>query len=259
VHRFNFALKLLQSLEPAGVGARNLAECLVLQLARLSAGRPETRRAPPSARRWRCWPTPSAGLLARRDVRRLLQASGERERRARRAGLIARLEPKPGRRFADVERNIIVPDVIVRPAAARATAASVQLNPDVHAAPARARHLCPRAARGKAAAATPRCSSACRRRAGSSRTSSSASTPSCACRAPSSSGRRTSSPRRAGHAPAGAARDRRRAGPARIHHQRVTTAKYMATPRGTFELKYFFGSALGTEPAATPPARPCAR
>jgi RNA polymerase sigma-54 factor len=28
---------------------------------------------------------------------------------------------------------------------------------------------------------------------------------------------------------------------------RVTTAKYMATPYGTFELKYFFGSALGTE------------
>jgi RNA polymerase sigma-54 factor len=28
---------------------------------------------------------------------------------------------------------------------------------------------------------------------------------------------------------------------------RVTTAKYMATPFGTYELKYFFGSALGTE------------
>jgi RNA polymerase sigma-54 factor len=28
---------------------------------------------------------------------------------------------------------------------------------------------------------------------------------------------------------------------------RVTTAKYMATPFGTFELKYFFGSSLGTE------------
>jgi RNA polymerase sigma-54 factor len=28
---------------------------------------------------------------------------------------------------------------------------------------------------------------------------------------------------------------------------RVTTAKYMATPQGTFELKYFFGSGLGTE------------
>ena len=28
---------------------------------------------------------------------------------------------------------------------------------------------------------------------------------------------------------------------------RVTTAKYMATPMGTFELKYFFGSGLATE------------
>jgi RNA polymerase sigma-54 factor len=28
---------------------------------------------------------------------------------------------------------------------------------------------------------------------------------------------------------------------------RVTTAKYMATPYGTFELKYFFGSGLGTD------------
>ena len=28
---------------------------------------------------------------------------------------------------------------------------------------------------------------------------------------------------------------------------RVTTAKYMATPWGTFELKYFFGSGLNTE------------
>ena len=28
---------------------------------------------------------------------------------------------------------------------------------------------------------------------------------------------------------------------------RVTTAKYMSTPYGTFELKYFFGSGLGTD------------
>jgi RNA polymerase sigma-54 factor len=28
---------------------------------------------------------------------------------------------------------------------------------------------------------------------------------------------------------------------------RVTTAKFMATPQGTFELKYFFGSSLSTE------------
>ena len=32
---------------------------------------------------------------------------------------------------------------------------------------------------------------------------------------------------------------------------RVTTAKFMATPQGTFELKYFFGSSLGTETGAS--------
>ena len=31
---------------------------------------------------------------------------------------------------------------------------------------------------------------------------------------------------------------------------RVTTAKYMASPHGTFELKYFFGSGLSTEAGA---------
>ena len=40
---------------------------------------------------------------------------------------------------------------------------------------------------------------------------------------------------------------------------RVTTAKYMATPFGTFELKYFFGSAWAPKPAAMRPARRCAR
>jgi len=32
---------------------------------------------------------------------------------------------------------------------------------------------------------------------------------------------------------------------------RVTTAKYMSTPFGTFELKYFFGSSLGTDAGGT--------
>ena len=42
--------------------------------------------------------------------------------------LIARLEPKPGRRFADVSRNLVVPDVIVTRAG---RGFKVQLNPDV--------------------------------------------------------------------------------------------------------------------------------
>ena len=40
---------------------------------------------------------------------------------------------------------------------------------------------------------------------------------------------------------------------------RVTTAKYMSTPFGTFELKYFFGSSLSPTPAATRRAPRCAR
>jgi len=48
--------------------------------------------------------------------------------------LIARLEPKPGRRFVSVERNIIVPDVLVqRRGNGPQTRFRVQINPEVDA------------------------------------------------------------------------------------------------------------------------------
>ena len=54
-------------------------------------------------------------LLARRDIKRLVQVCSTTDALVREAiALIARLEPKPGRRFVDVERNIVVPDVLVR-------------------------------------------------------------------------------------------------------------------------------------------------
>ena len=47
-------------------------------------------------------------------------------------GLITRLEPKPGRRFVDVERNIVVPDVLVsKVGRGNQFRFRVQLNPDV--------------------------------------------------------------------------------------------------------------------------------
>jgi RNA polymerase sigma-54 factor len=53
-------------------------------------------------------------LLARRDLKKLVQLCRESESNIKDAiALIARLEPKPGRIFADVQRNIIVPDVFV--------------------------------------------------------------------------------------------------------------------------------------------------
>ncbi|KZT14006.1 RNA polymerase sigma-54 factor [Acidovorax sp. GW101-3H11] len=134
VHRFTVAQRLLQSLEPTGVGARNLAECLTLQLKALEA---DDEADPDVVQTALTICQQPLEMLARRDVRRLTQVCGDGEERTRAAmALIARLEPRPGRKFVDVERNIIVPDVIVRKAG-RANGRDgqhnfiVQLNPDV--------------------------------------------------------------------------------------------------------------------------------
>ena len=132
VHRFKVALHLLQSLEPVGVGARDLAECLRLQLRHLQdQGDPNPLLG--VALQLCAQPL---DLLARRDVRKLMQLCGLPEAKVRAAlGVIARLEPKPGRRFVDVERHVIVPDVIVKKTSRKGgdglAQFSVQLNPDV--------------------------------------------------------------------------------------------------------------------------------
>jgi RNA polymerase sigma-54 factor len=73
-------------------------------------------------------------MLAKRDFKRLAVLVNDSEANVKVAiALIARLEPKPGRRFADVERNVVVPDVLVtRIGKASATPKfRVALNPDV--------------------------------------------------------------------------------------------------------------------------------
>ena len=118
VHRFTVALHLLQSLEPTGVGARDLSECLSLQVkAKLNDLQLESVTATPA--KLTCQTALSIlkqpiDLLARRDLKKLVQLCRESESNIKDAiALIARLEPKPGRIFADVQRNIIVPDVFV--------------------------------------------------------------------------------------------------------------------------------------------------
>ena len=139
VHRFTVAQRLLQSLEPVGVGARDLAECLTLQLKALAADEGSAIDPDAVQTALRICQQPLE-MLARRDIRRLTQLCGDGEERTRAAmALIARLEPRPGRRFADVERNIIVPDVIVRKAGREGSQRGrdgqhnfiVSLNPDV--------------------------------------------------------------------------------------------------------------------------------
>ena len=103
---FSMALKLLQHMEPAGVGASSLAECLSLQL-RDCEDSEEKRAALAMCKQ-------PMELQAKRDVKRLALLCGFPEDVIKGAmALIARLDPKPGRRFANVERNLIVPDVIV--------------------------------------------------------------------------------------------------------------------------------------------------
>ena len=113
VHRFQVALGLLQSLEPTGVGARDLGECLRLQLQVIAADTEE--RAQVRACALAICKQPLE-MLAKRDVKRLAVAVSESEALVKLAiALIARLEPKPGRRFIDVERNVVVPDVLILP------------------------------------------------------------------------------------------------------------------------------------------------
>ncbi|THU04620.1 RNA polymerase factor sigma-54 [Lampropedia puyangensis] len=133
LHHFQMALNLLHTMEPAGVGARHLAECLQLQLRALQRSEEYDGDMALLDLATQVCAQPLE-LIARRDIKQLCmatQASADQMREV--LLLIARLEPKPGRRFADVDRNIIVPDVIVRPAK-RTTGNReflVRLNPDV--------------------------------------------------------------------------------------------------------------------------------
>jgi RNA polymerase sigma-54 factor len=251
VHRFTVALRLLQHLDPPGVGARHLAECLSLQIQALRDTGDLDADAAAVALRVCAQPM---DLLARRDVKRLSQLCGQGEAAIKGAiAMIARLEPKPGRRFVDVERNIIVPDVIVVQVGRGAQARfRVQLNADVM----------PRLRVHDVYA------SALKSHKGGGRDASNYA----ALQQRLQEARwfikniqqRFDTILRVSNAIVERQKNffvhgelamrplvlREIADELGLHEStisRVTTAKYMSTPFGTFELKYFFGSALGTE------------
>jgi RNA polymerase sigma-54 factor len=110
VHRFTVALNLLQSLEPVGIGARDLGECLRIQLKAILKDEPDNEVA---AVGLKICALP-LDLLAKRDFKRLAVQCGEDEALVKQAlTFITRLEPKPGRPFANAEQHVIVPDVLV--------------------------------------------------------------------------------------------------------------------------------------------------
>ena len=122
LHLLTMALRLLQAMDPPGVGARDLAECLLLQLDADSLARH------PAAAAARTLLGQPLELLARRDLRSLARQSGLGTDAVKAAlQLIATLEPQPARRFASTERESMVPDVLVRRAPSRSGTASWQV------------------------------------------------------------------------------------------------------------------------------------
>ena len=100
-------LTLVQDLDPPGVAARDLGECLRLQLAHVEATTPGRSTALLVVDR-------HLPLLARRDYSSLRRATGGDEAEIRRAlALIQTLQPHPGRPFAAHESDYIEPDVYV--------------------------------------------------------------------------------------------------------------------------------------------------
>ena len=257
LHHFTVALFLLQSMEPAGVGARDLAECLRLQLdamlARLQAQAGSAAEIA-TAKTARCICAQPLDLLARRDIKRLAQLCHSSEAVVRAAiAIIARLEPKPGRRFAAVERNIVVPDVLVVKTGHGAQAKfRVQLNPEVmprlrvYDVYANALKQQRGGGRGDSnyAALQQRLQEArwfiknIQQRFDT------------ILRVSTAIVERQKSFFMHGALAMRPLVLREIAEELGLHEStisRVTSAKYMATPQGTFELKYFFGSGLGTD------------
>lgn len=108
IEELQIALRHVQNLEPTGVGARDVAECLELQLRAMPDGTPHRDSAIELV-------TKHLDVLAARDFNRLkrLLGVGEDELREVRA-LILTLDPKPGRAFGSGDVRYVIPDVVVR-------------------------------------------------------------------------------------------------------------------------------------------------
>jgi RNA polymerase sigma-54 factor len=120
------ALKLLQSFDPPGVGARSAAECLTIQLDILAAELPSAPAAIGHAKR-------IVGeylhLLASREFPKLARTLELTEDEVLQAhALIRRLNPHPGVGFSTAVIDFIVPDILVKKSRNRWVA---QVNPDV--------------------------------------------------------------------------------------------------------------------------------
>jgi RNA polymerase sigma-54 factor len=117
IEDLQIAMRHVHNLEPTGVGARDVAECLELQLKSLPDRTPHRDLAIELV-------TKHLDVLAARDFNRLkrLLAVSEDDLREIRA-LVLTLDPKPGRAFGSGDVRYVVPDVVVRKTGGRWMAA----------------------------------------------------------------------------------------------------------------------------------------
>ncbi|MEA3278892.1 MAG: RNA polymerase factor sigma-54 [Pseudomonadota bacterium] len=114
-------LHRVQSLDPPGVGARDLRECLLIQLRQLPEETPRRDLAIAVCER-------SFEALSKNDLdqaRRQLGVSKEEMRLV--AGVIRSLHPRPGTLIAEIQPEYVIPDVLVR---RKNGTWSVELNPE---------------------------------------------------------------------------------------------------------------------------------
>ena len=236
--RMRFALRWLQSMDPPGVGARDLSECLCIQLGQRTPG-PARQLALRIAAK-------HLDLLARRDVRRLMSLTQADEELVREAqALITACEPKPGRPFVAAEGNLVVPDVIVRKSG---RGLAVTLNPDVMPR-LRINDVYARILRGQRGA-NGHASLSSRLQEARWFMKNIQQRFDTILRVSKAIVERQKAFFTHGAIAMKPLVLREIADELGLHEStisRVTTAKYMATPQGTFELKYFFGSSLATE------------
>jgi RNA polymerase sigma-54 factor len=101
---FDRILHVIQDFDPPGVGARDLRECLLLQLKR--AGREKTQEYTMVDRH--------LDLVGRHKFDEIAKAMGLSVERVKElAAMVAKLDPKPGRNFSEERIEYVTPEIIV--------------------------------------------------------------------------------------------------------------------------------------------------
>ena len=236
LEELGIALRHLQNLEPAGVGARSPGECLALQL-RIMPDEPARRLALDIVEK-------HLELLASRDYTRLKNITGAGEEALRAAQrLIQALNPRPGAAHAKVETRYVIPDVIVRK---QRSVWRASLNPD--AMPRlRINRLYAELAAGARNSGAAIASQLQEARWLIKNVQQRFDTILRVSQAIVDQQRHFLEHGEVAMRPLVLREIAQTLGLHESTISRVTTQKYMATPRGTFELKYFFGSHVATE------------